>query len=488
MITKSLAIDLGASNGRVILGEYDGADFNMSVIHRFHNGPVNQEGVLVWDVDFLFQQIIEGIQLAVSNHKIDSIAVNTWGVDYGLLDHDGKLLHSPRNYRDSRMLKVFNERKNSFEELYKQTGNQVMAINTFFQLIADISIDPELKDKADRLLLMPDLFNYLLTGKKYAERSIASTTQLYDPNKQEWHYSLMEQNNIPIHLFPQLVDEGHQVGYLKEEFGLGQIPVINVCGHDTASAVVSIPSTSDFLFISCGTWSLIGTELENPVMTDKSYSYNLTNESGIEKSTRFLKNLTGLWIIQEVKKEFEELGKNYSYSDFEELISPTNQFKTLIDTEHPMFSKPGNMIEKIQIFATQTNQEVPRTDGEIVRCVYESLTYRYRHTFLEITDTLRKDFDSVYIIGGGSQSALLCQMIADSSKVTLYSGPVEATALGNLLTQFISLDRIESVSEARRLVTKTQPIQKYYPDLLETDKWENNFGKYTEILNQEIKI
>lgn len=488
MITKSLAIDLGASNGRVILGEYDGADFNMSVIHRFHNGPVNQEGVLVWDVDFLFQQIIEGIQLAVSNHKIDSIAVNTWGVDYGLLDHDGKLLHSPRNYRDSRMLKVFNERKNSFEELYKQTGNQVMAINTFFQLIADISIDPELKDKADRLLLMPDLFNYLLTGKKYAERSIASTTQLYDPNKQEWHYSLMEQNNIPIHLFPQLVDEGHQVGYLKEEFGLGQIPVINVCGHDTASAVVSIPSTSDFLFISCGTWSLIGTELENPVMTDKSYSYNLTNESGIEKSTRFLKNLTGLWIIQEVKKEFEELGKNYSYDDFEELISPTNQFKTLIDTEHPMFSKPGNMIEKIQIFATQTNQEVPRTDGEIVRCVYESLTYRYRHTFLEITDTLRKDFDSVYIIGGGSQSALLCQMIADSSKVTLYSGPVEATALGNLLTQFISLDRIESVSEARRLVTKTQPIQKYYPDLLETDKWENNFGKYTEILNQEIKI
>lgn len=488
MITKSLAIDLGASNGRVILGEYDGTGLNMSVIHRFHNGPVNQEGVLVWDVDFLFQQIIEGIQLAVSNHKIDSIAVNTWGVDYGLLDHDGKLLHSPRNYRDSRMLKVFNERKNSFEELYKQTGNQVMAINTFFQLIADISIDPELKDKADRLLLMPDLFNYLLTGKKYAERSIASTTQLYDPNKQEWHYSLMEQNNIPIHLFPQLVDEGHQVGYLKEEFGLGQIPVINVCGHDTASAVVSIPSTSDFLFISCGTWSLIGTELANPVMTDKSYSYNLTNESGIEKSTRFLKNLTGLWIIQEVKKEFEELGKNYSYSDFEELISPTNQFKTLIDTEHPMFSKPGNMIEKIQIFATQTNQEVPRTDGEIVRCVYESLTYRYRHTFLEITDTLRKDFDSVYIIGGGSQSALLCQMIADSSKVTLYSGPVEATALGNLLTQFISLDRIESVSEARRLVTKTQPIQKYYPDLLETDKWENNFGKYTEILNQEIKI
>lgn len=488
MKTKSLAIDLGASNGRVILGEYDGVDLNMSVIHRFNNGPVESDGYLVWDTDYLFQQVIEGIQLAVSKHKIDSIAVNTWGVDYGLIGHDGRLLHLPRNYRDSRMKKTFEDRKFSFEKLYKQTGNQVMAINTFFQLLADISIDPDLKDKADRLLLMPDLFNYLLTGKKYAERSIASTTQLYNPKKQEWHYSLMEENNIPIHLFPQLVDEGHEVGFLKEEFGLGQIPVVNVCSHDTASAVVSIPSTTDFLFISCGTWSLIGTELEEPIMTEKSYSYNLTNESGINKSTRFLKNLTGLWIIQEVKREFEELGKNYSYSDFEALIAPTEKFKTLIDTEHPMFSTPGNMVEKIQIFATQTNQEVPRLDGEIVRCVYESLTYRYRHTFLEITDTLRKDFDSVYIIGGGSQSALLCQMIADSSKVTLYSGPIEATALGNLLTQFMALEKIESVSEARRLVTKTQEIQKYYPDLIETDEWENNFWKYAEILNQEIKI
>ena len=444
-----LAFDFGASSGRAILGTLDGLTLNLKEIHRFSNTPIEDDGIS-WDIKTLLSEIKHSLKLAGEEYEIASIGIDTWGVDFGLIGRDGQLIDNPVHYRDKRTDGMVAELKEylSEEELYDLTGNQIMAINTIFQLMY-LQKNTETLDQVETMLLMPDLFNYLLTGIKSSETTIASTTQLFDPYHKEWNEGLI----------------GRITKEISEELEIPEIPVISVCAHDTASAVVSIPTQEkDFLFISSGTWSLIGSELERPIINDKSYGYNITNESGINGSTRFLKNITGLWLIQETKRQFEKEGRAYSFSDLEKLALGAEPFKCFIDPEDPAFQDPGDMPTRIQEYAQRTNQPVPETDGEIIRCIYESLALKYKSVFEEIMDCVGKNYETVNIVGGGIQASLLSQMIADASGLKVVAGPVEATAIGNIMTQLIAIGEVENVFQARKIIKNTFDIKVYYPE------------------------
>lgn len=483
-----LAFDFGASSGRAIIGKYDNGNLELEEIHRFTNAPIEIEDTLYWDLDYLFLQVVEGIKLATQKYKIASLAVDTWGVDYGLLDKEGKLLENPVHYRDKRTQGIIGkvEKYIPSKELYKRTGNQIMEINTLFQLLAFREQKPLLFEKAETMLLIPDLINYLLTGKKNAEQSIASTTQLMNPITKEWDWELISMMNFPESLFPPIVSESNYLGKIKKNLGLPNISVFNICEHDTASAVVSIPNNQNSLFVSCGTWSLIGTEISDPIINEKARSYNLTNESGNNKTTRFLKNCTGLWIIQEIKRNLEELGRRYSYTEITKLARLAPAFKCLIDTDAPAFATPGNIVSKIYMFAKETNQQEPENDAEIFRCVYESLAFKYKYTFQEITDTVEKEFNVVNIIGGGSQADILCEMVADASGMCVSAGPVEATAIGNITAQLVAQGVLKDIAEARELVRNFENIIYYQPK--KTRKWDEQFIRYKKILRRKANI
>lgn len=485
-----LAFDFGASSGRAMVGQYDAGKLVVEEVHRFPNYPKEVAGEYAWDVAYLFEQIIEGITQATKRYPISSIGIDTWGVDIGLLDTKGNLLAPPRSYRDPYTQGILEKvaQKIPLKELYQRTGNQLMAINTLFQLIALKEQKPALVQKIAKILWMPDLFNYLLTGELAAERSIASTSQMINTQTNDWDTELIEELGLNSAWLPPLVKEGNILGTLKPELGFGAIPVVNICAHDTASAVVSVPSSQNFLFISCGTWSLVGTEMAAPVTNEKAFTYNLTNESGINQTTRFLKNCTGLWIIQEVKREFAAQGKDYTYDQMVELAFAAPAFQTLIDTDDERFVAPGQMVARIQKFASQTNQVLPKTDGEIIRCVYESLAMKYKYTFLEIIDALQEEFDTINILGGGAQATILCQMVADATNLRVCAGPVEATAIGNIAVQLQAQGIFKDVTEIREWVKTIADVDYYYPTE-ENAQWERQFSNYQKILkiNQETK-
>lgn len=483
-----LAFDFGASSGRAIIGIYDDGALELKEIHRFPNYPLEENGTLYWDIEYLFEQVKTGIRMATEEYQIDSLGIDTWGVDFGLLDDAGNLIKKPINYRDKRTQGILKkaEKYMPLKEIYQQTGNQLMEINTLYQLLAERESNQDFNDVAT-FLFMPDLFNYLLTGKVSAERSIASTSQLVNPKEKDWDWKLIKAFDFPENIFPPLVSAGEVLGTVKSDLGLQPIKVINVCEHDTASAVVSVPCNQEFLFVSCGTWSLVGTELHYPIINDKAYNYNLTNESGINGTTRFLKNCTGLWIIQEVKRNLEEQGREYNYSELAELAYEAPAFKCLIDTDSPLFTAPGNMISRIQQYARDTRQPVPKTDGELVRCVYESLAMKYKYTFLEIIDAAGKEFDTVNIVGGGSQAEILCQMVADASNMRVSAGPVEATAIGNIAVQLLAEGVFKDVQEVREWIKKMADAKFYFPSM-EKKNWDKQFSKYQQLLNWEEKI
>ncbi|WP_161526359.1 rhamnulokinase [Enterococcus sp. JM9B] len=481
-----LAFDFGASSGRAILGKYDDGKIELEEIHRFSNYPVEKGGTLYWDYAFLFQQIIEGVKKATKLYSVDSLGIDTWGVDFGLLDEQGKLLSNPVNYRDARTKGILEdaEKHLDLKTIYQRTGNQIMEINTLFQLLATKLQQPETFEKANTMLFMPDLMNYFLTGKIAAERSIASTSQLVNPLMKNWDYKIIDAFGLKNTLFPPLASAGTFLGLTMGDLDIPQIAVYNVCEHDTASAVVSVPSSQEFLFVSCGTWSLVGTELTEPVINEKAYKYNLTNESGINGTTRFLKNCTGLWIIQEVKRNLEQIGRNYSYDEITSLAYQASPFKTFIDTDYPDFISPGNMIQRIQEYARKTQQAIPDSDGEIFRCIYESLAMKYKYTFLEISDAVGKDFRTVNIVGGGSQAQILCQMVADASNLLVSAGPVEATAIGNISVQLLAQDVFKNLQEVREWVKDRFKVKQYSPSISRLD-WDRQFKRYQKLLNWE---
>lgn len=492
-MTNVLSFDFGASSARAVLGTYDGDKLSLKEVHRFENIPLKIEGTLYWDIDMLFNEVKQTLTKVCSQTKVESVAVDTWGVDFGLIDENGELISNPVHYRDTRTEGLVEEVEKyiSLSDLYKKTGNQIININTIFQLAYLQKYKRSDLDSAKSMLLMPDLFNYLLTGVEKAEETIASTTQLMDPYKKGWNDEIIEMLNLPRKIFKEIVKPGEEIGkiseQLAEELSIPRIPVVAAASHDTASAVAGIPATDDdFLFISSGTWSLIGTELDSPNISAESTTYNITNESGINGTTRFLKNVTGLWVLQETKRQFESEGRNYTYDEITKLAEEAKEFTCLIDTDHDDFQSPGNMPTKIRKYAEKTQQPIPETDGQMFRSIYESLALKYRYTFEEIEESVGKKFNRVHILGGGSQAEILCQMVANITNIEVVAGPIEATVIGNSLVQLISQNAITDIKEGRKVVQQSFPVKYYFPERY--DKRNNNYNSFKRILNSKGSI
>ena len=480
---KVLAFDFGASSGRAIIGTFENGKISLEEIHRFDNGPVLMNGGFYWDLPKLFHEVKQGL-IKAEKYGYESIGIDTWGVDYALITLDGLLLGNPYNYRDERTIPVFEKIKETIGEskLYKMTGIQNMNINTLYQLLETKENHPDFYALADRLILMPDLFGYLLTGKVYAERSMASTTQLLDPYTKDWNKKLIDKLGLDITKFPELVDSGTQIAPIREEIckELDITPkmLTAIAGHDTASAVVAVPAkVKDFVYISCGTWSLFGTELDEPCITEMSAEMNITNEGGHNRTTRFLKNIIGLWMIQETRRQFKREGKDYSYADMEKMARESKAMQCFIDPDDPRFTPPGNQIQRIREFCQETGQYVPETDGEIVRCIYESLAMKYKYTFENLQKCTGKTFEAIHMVGGGTKDGFLCQMTADATNVPVIAGPIEATAAGNIAVQLIAAGEIKDLKEAREIIADSFSVQEFTPSDKTFDEYYKDFCK-----------
>jgi len=489
MIKQVLTFDFGASSGRAILGKFDGNRIELTEVHRFDNNPVMLGDTLYWDVLALFHEIKQGITKARGFGKFTSIGIDTWGVDFGLLDKNGDLLQNPVNYRDARTVGTAEQvcKKISMQDIYQATGVQLMEINTLFQFYSLTQKHPELLQRADCALLMPDLFGYFLTGKKTAEYSIASTTQMLDPVTKNWNRDLLKTLNLPDHLFPDVVKSGTILGEVSpaicEELGISGVEVISVTGHDTACAVASAPATQeDFIFISCGTWSLFGTELKTPIISEESERHNITNEGGYNGTTTFLKNIIGLWLIQETRRQYRREGTEYSYNDLEKSSVASEPFRYFIDPDAPEFVAPGNIPERIKAFCSRTGQGTPETVGEIVRCIYESLAMTYRHAFEQIKDCTGKQYNSIHMLGGGTKDTLLCGMTANSTNCKIIAGPIEATAMGNIAVQLMAQGDIANLSEARKIIAKSFETVEYVPN--QAEQWSKAYSRYLTIIEK----
>lgn len=469
-----LAFDFGASSGRAIKAVFDGEKIEMTEIHRFENIPLEIDGHVCHDVPMIMSEIKTAIEKAGS---VDALAFDTWGVDYGLIGSDGNLVHMPYHYRDTRTAYALEmaAKVMPLSELYKETGNQVMNINTLFQLLSEDNLD-----KAEKLLFMPDLFCYLLTGNMVWERSISSTSQMMNPYENKWSEKVFDAYKINKSLFGEITPAPEIMGYYND------IPVISVSGHDTQCAVAAMPTESEnAAFLSCGTWSLIGCELDTPVMTEKSNALELSNESGANGKTNYLKNISGLWLIQQIKKNLADEGKKLSYNELEMLARDSEPFKFLIDPDDALLSSHGNLILKIKEYCEKTGQGEPTEIGEYVRCVYESLALKYRLALEQISECTGRKFEVLHLLGGGTKDGFLCEMSAHSIGIPVIAGPVEATALGNIVLQLIALGEIKNISEGRKLIAQSEKLKKYEP--LHTKEWDEAYEKYKKItLKEEI--
>ena len=487
MTKRVLAFDFGASSGRAIIGCFDGDKITLKEVHRFSNDPVSVGGTVYWDVLRLFYEIKQGIIKAKIAGGFDSIGIDTWGVDFGLIDSEGKLMENPVHYRDARTVGLVDEAFKTMpkEKLYGITGIQFMELNTLFQLISLKKYRPWMLERADKMLFMPDLFGYMLTGKMCAEYSIASTSQLIDLDKRTWSKEILDAFGIKESVFAPLVQPGTVLGELSkevcEECGVDPVPVISVCGHDTQSAITSVPcEDGDFAFLSSGTWSLFGTELDKPIVNETSMNINITNEGGFDGSTGFLKNIIGLWLIQESRRQWKREGKEYSYADLEKLALAAEPFKCFIDPDAPEFVPHGNIPERVREFCRKTGQYVPETVGEIMRCIYESLAMKYRLTFEKLRECTERDYPVIHVIGGGTKDGLLCQMTANSCDRTVKAGPIEATVMGNVAVQLMSDGSVKNIGQARKIVADSSELKTFEPK--DTDKWAGAYEDFLKVV------
>ncbi len=470
-----LAFDFGASSGRAIKAEFDGKTLTCKEIHRFENCPIQQDGHFRWDFDALAAEVNRGIEKAGC---FDSIGFDTWGVDFGLLDADGRLLEAPVHYRDSRtegMVEKALEQVDA-DALYSATGTQIMGINTLFQLLALKEQQPQLLQKAQTLLFMPDLFAYAVSGCKACEQTIASTAQLLDLSSGRWNTALMEKLGIPSRLFLPVTPTGTVLGSLANGS-----KIVSVAGHDTQCAVAAMPSCEqDAAFLSCGTWSLLGCELEKPVLTKESRELGLSNEMGANGKINYLKNIIGLWLIQESRREWRRQGQEYSYADLERLALAEAPLRCFIDPDDPMFTPPGDIPGRVQEYCRKTGQYVPQTVGQVMRCIYESLALKYRFALDQLETVTGKHFSVLHILGGGTKDGLLCRMTASSIGRRVVAGPIEATALGNIIIQLVALGALSSVEEGRLLIARTENVTEYLPD--GTADWDIAYNQYKKLL------
>lgn len=485
-----LAFDFGASSGRAVLAHFENGRMTLEEVHRFSNDPVPANGHFYWDVLRLLHEIRIGLQKGWAAGGYDSVGLDTWGVDYALIGKNGDLLGNPHHYRDTRTtgLAKASGAYISPARLYELTGNQIMNINTAFQLFEDTRSRPELLDAAQCFLLMPDLLAYLLTGDLSAERSIAGTTQLFDPRTGTWSQEVIHALGIPERLFPAVVPTGTVKGMLAaplcEELGIRSVPVIAVCGHDTQCAAAAVPAADDtpFAFISCGTWALFGTELHAPVISPLSAKLGVSNEVGFGGTVDVLKNITGLWLMQETRRTLRRLGRDYSYAQMEEMAASAKPAQCFIDTDASIFGTPGDMVSRIRSWCSESGQPVPQDDAAVLRCIYESLACRFRDALDEITACTERPLRRIYMLGGGVRDALLCQLTADVCGIPVLTGPVEATAMGNAAIQLMASGAVENLASARAVIGASVPVRTYAPDPGNAYIYNN----YQKIIKKEV--
>lgn len=471
--TNFLAIDLGASNGRVLLGRWNGTRFELHELHRFANGPVNVLGSLHWNVLQLWSEIKTGLARYAQQwtEPLAGIGLDTWGVDYALLDRAGRLLGNPYHYRDARtdgMVERAFELAGR-EAIFGVTGIQFMQLNTLYQLLSMVEhSDPQLA-AAETLLMLPDLFHYWLTGRRVAEYTIASTSQMLDAHSRTWSAGLLASLGIPSALLPPIVMSGAMLGELRPEIvaeaGLRQAPpVIAVGSHDTASAVAAIPGLdARSAYISSGTWSLIGVETPQPVIDPRVLALNFTNEGGVSGDIRLLKNVTGLWLLQESRRQWQREGHDYSWGELMALAAQAAPFRSLIDPDARDFASPGDMPAAIRAYCRRSGQPEPDSVGAVVRCCLESLALKARWVIEALESLVGHPLDTIRIVGGGSQNALLAQWTADACQRPVVAGPIEATALGNIMVQAIASGHLPDVTAGRQAVAASVELHAFEP-------------------------
>lgn len=475
-----------------MIGRFDGERLALEELHRFTNGPVQVHGTLYWDTLRMFSEVKAGLAQAVqaAGAGLVSLGLDTWGVDYALLDEQGTLIGNPYHYRDSRTDGMVEEafRRVPREEIFEQTGIQFMQINTLYQLLSMVVQESPQIEIADTLLMTPDLFNYWLTGREVSERTIASTSQCLNPVDGAWALSLMEKIGIPTRIFPELIEPGTILGELlpaiSEETSAEGLSVVAPGCHDTASAVAAVPAeTGNWAYLSSGTWSLMGVETAEPVINETSLRYNFTNEGGVCDTIRLLKNITGLWLVQECRRTWAGEGDDLSWEAITQLADAAPSFTALVDPDADDFLAPGDMPARIREYCSQTEQSVPESKGAIVRTVLESLALRYRWVLERLEELVGHRLETLHIVGGGSQNHLLNQFAADAVGRPVVTGPVEATAAGNVLMQMLALDHIDSLEEGRELIRRSFETETYEPR--NTEAWDDAYGRFLDLLDSE---
>jgi rhamnulokinase len=483
------ALDLGAESGRVMLGRFNGDRLKLSEIHRFESRPVRLPDGLHTDVLRIFTELKAGLAMAArkAGGAISGIGTDTWGVDFAFLDKQGALLSNPFHYRDTLtdgiLPKAF--KKVPRDEIFEQTGLQFMPINTLYQLYALKLRKSTLLKYAGRLLMMPDLFNYWLTGRAVSEFTIATTSQCFDPRRNNWAVSLIEKFGLPAAVFCPVVKPGTVLGdllpHIAGETGcIQRVPVIAPGCHDTALAVAAVPARNrDFAYISCGTWSVLGAELRTPCINARSLAADFTNEGGVEGTYRFLKNLTGLWLVQECRREWLSRGKDLSYAELTRMAAQAEPLRSVIDPSSAEFGKPGDMPARIRAYCVKTGQKTPESKGAVVRCALESLALSYRRTLEQMERTLNRRLDPIHIVGGGARNTLLCQFAADATGRRVVAGPAEATAVGSVVMQALALGRLGSLEQGRDLVRRSFELVTYEPR--PSQQWDDACGRFVSL-------
>lgn len=485
-----IAIDLGAESGRVIVGTLDGGRLVMHETHRFRHLPAPTPSGLCWNITDLWRQILDGLHAAqayMAEHDIEpaSVGVDTWGVDFTTLSPAGSMLGLPRAYRDPAFEAAFARvtAKITPREIYDATGIQLMALNSLFQYESRVAQDPGLFADENTLQFMPDLLHWLLCGQTSVERTIASTSQMVDVRTGDWNHDLLAKLDLPTGCLPTPVDPGTSVGTLRDEVAAAtglpaSVQVVLPPSHDTAAAIAAVPAdpATNWCYLSSGTWSLLGAELDEPCITDAAAQANFTNELGVSGTTRFLKNISGLWLVQEVRRQLEREGQTLDYAELTEQAAGAEPLRTLIPVNDPCFTRPGGIITRIQGYARQTNQPVPESVGALVRCCLESLALEYRRTLQTLESVLGRKFDVLHIVGGGGKNGLLNRMTCHAIGIPVVVGPEEATAMGNLLTQAMGTGRLADLGAIRGVVRGSIEPLRIEPDA--TDAWAQPFDRY----------
>ncbi len=479
-----VALDLGAESGRVLVHDFDGEHLTSREVHRFANTPHTLDGHLRWNWSQLQADIATGLGLAADSKPM-SVGVDTWGVDHGFLDAAGNLLFDPIHYRDGARNAPKNVEdlfaRTSWPEIFDATGIQNMSINTLFQMFWYAQHDPELFMRAKSVLMIPDLINHWLSGSSVCEFTNVTTSQCFDPRRNTWAFDLLAKLGVPGHIFPQIVQPGTRLGAITlADHPLRGVELIAPATHDTASAVVAVPtSTKNYAYLSSGTWSLLGLESPVPIINDAARSANITNEGGVEGTYRLLKNIVGLWLIQESRRAWAAQGIQYDYDTLVTLASQAAPFVALIDPDAPEFLPPGDMPERIRAYCTRTGQPIPEDAGAITRCIFESLALKYRFVLERLIGLTGQTVDVLHIIGGGSNNKLLCQMAANATNREVLAGPAEATGLGNALMQLVALGKLDSVAQGREVLRASVTPTRYIPN---PSGWDDAYGRFREII------